>query len=183
MRSALSALALVLVLGAAADARAQSIIRDRSPHSRPLDISLLGGLPYPFGFGAGFRVGIPIAPNGFIGKLNDAVFLEPGVQFVYWDDFHHTRTGVMVPILMRWDFFLTRAWTLYGSVGVVFGFFTDDEDRFRVRDARDIFYPSRRPGFFQVAFGGGAMWNFSPNTSLRLDASTQMLAIGVVFRL
>lgn len=182
MRHALAATALLVALLSGVDAHAQSILRDRSQHSRPVDLSILGGIPYPFGFGAGIRVGLPIVPNGFIGSINDGVFLEPGVQFVYWDDFHDTRTGVMVPILLRWDFFLTRVWTLFGTAGVVFGFFTDDRDRFEVKRARDVFFPGSRPGFFQVALGGGAMINFNAKTSLRLDASTHMLAVGVVFR-
>jgi hypothetical protein len=176
------ALVLLVGLSLAAEARAQSTIRDRSHHARPLDLSVLAGVPYPIGFGAGLRVGIPVAPNGFIGSINDAVFFEPGVQFIYWTDGHDDRAGALIPLLLRWDFFVSRAWTIFGSAGVAFGFFTDDEERFRVRNARHVFLPGTRPGFFQVALGGGALVNFSPSTSLRLDASTHMLAVGVTFR-
>lgn len=178
-------LALFLVVASASPAQAQSTIRDRSRHSRPADISLLFGLPLPFGFGAGMRFGIPVAPNGFIGSINDAVFVEPGFQFVYWSDFDQDRLGFQVPVLMRWDFFLTPDWTVFGAVGPVFGFWIDDRGRgrnFHV-EGKDVFRPGSPPGFFGVAFGGGAFYNFSPDTALRLDASTGMLAVGFLFRL
>ena len=88
--------------------------------------------------------------------------------------------GFEVPILMRWDFYLTRAWTVFGSVGFLFGYFPDERDRLKVR-GDNIFTPGRR-GFFHVVFGGGAMFNFNDRVSLRLDASTQMLAVGVALR-
>jgi hypothetical protein len=183
VRRGFCALILLGLLAVGADASAQSIIRERHGHSRPVDISVMAGLPYPFGISPGLRVGIPLAHEGFIPSINDGVFLEPGVHFLYWDDFDDNRTGVMFPILMRWDFYLTRAWTVFGTAGVVFSFFTDDDDRFRVRNGQTIFYGGSRPGFFSVALGAGAMWNFRENMSLRFDASTHMLALGLVFRL
>ena len=176
-----AALAAVLIF-AAGPAEAQSIIRDRSSHRRPVDLSLLGGVPYPFGFGVGMRVGLPIAHDGFIRTINDAVLIELGAQFVYWDDFKDHLVGFQVPVLMRWDFFLTRSWTIFGGVGLVFGFYDEGKKRFRLR-GEDLFRPGSRPGFLRFAIGGGAMWNFSAATSLRLDATTQMIAVGVVFRL
>lgn len=130
------------------------------------------------------RFGIPVAQEGFIGKINDAVFVEPGFQFVYWSDFDRGQAGFQVPILMRWDFFFTREWTVFGSVGPVLGFWLDRDGgrNFEVR-GKDVFRPGGPPGFFGIAFGGGAFYNFSPDTSLRLDASTGMIAVGILFRL
>src|SRR5689334_21749049 len=143
------ALVMLSILALPALGQAQSIIRDRSSHSRPVDLSILGAVPFPAGFGVGLRVGLPIVPNGFIGAINDAVFLEPGVQVVYWSDrwadFDDTRFGVQIPVFMRWDFFLSRVWTVYGEVGVLFGFFGDGHDRFKVKGG-DIFRPGGEPG-------------------------------------
>lgn len=186
------ALALALVLlTLPAVANAQSIIKDRSDHTRPADLSLLGLIPLPFGFGFGMRFGIPIAHDGFIGSINDAVFIEPGAQFIFWTDFNHDRLGIQVPVLMRWDFFLTRDWTVFGSVGPVFGFYFDDGGggggghgggRFRV-EGDEVFRPAGPPGFFGIVFGGGAFYNFSQTAALRLDASTRMLGVGILLRL
>jgi hypothetical protein len=182
----LPAVVVLALLLWAAPARAQSTIHDRSDHDRPADLSLLLGVPIPFGFGAGMRFGIPVAPNGFIGSINDAVFVEPGFQFVFWSDFDRSQVGFEIPILMRWDFFLTRAWTVFGSVGPVFGIWFDraggGHGNFEVK-GKEIFRPGEAPGFFGVSFGGGALYNFSPDTALRLDASTGMIAVGILFRL
>jgi hypothetical protein len=183
MRAPILAVAILL---APAAASAQSTIRQTGVHERPADFSLLLGLPFPFGFGAGMRVGIPVAHDGFIGSVNDAVFVEPGFQFAVWAGFDDSIVGVQVPVLMRWDFFLTREWTVFGSVGPVFGFyFTDRGGRrggnFELRGSGFV-HPGGAPGFFGVSVGGGAFYNFSRDAALRLDASTGMLAVGLVWR-
>jgi hypothetical protein len=182
MRRLVLALAFVT---APALARGQSTIRQRSGHHRPADLSILLGVPVPFGFGAGMRFGIPLVQEGFIGSINDAIFLEPGFQFVYWSDFDHHQIGFQVPVLMRWDFFLSTDWTVFGSIGPVFGFWLEGaapHGAYKIEGKR-VFDPGGPPGFFAVNLGGGAFWNFSRDTALRFDASTSMLAIGFVFRL
>lgn len=184
IRSAILAATLAALPGPAA---AQSIIKDRSSHDRPPDLSLLLGIPIPFGFGAGMRFGIPVASDGFVASVNDAVFVEPGFQFVFWSDFDKERFGFQVPVLMRWDFFFTPEWTVFGTVGPTFGFFFGDgggggNGRFDVKGG-DVFRPGAPPGFLHFGIGGGAFYNFSPESALRLDASTSMLAVGLVFRL
>ncbi len=176
----------IAILLAPALASAQSTIRQAGVHERPADFSLLLFLPFPFGFGGGARVGIPVAHDGFIGGVNDAVFVEPGFQFLIWSGFDQSIVGVQVPVLMRWDFFLTRDWTVFGSVGPVFGFYFDDRGggrggNFKVH-GDGIFSPGGAPGFFGITLGGGAFYNFAPGSALRLDASTGMLGVGLVWK-
>jgi len=70
--------------------------------------------------GAGIRVGIPIVRQGFIPSLNDNVAISVGVDFLNWPSPGYEVTGVVIPVMLQWNFFLTRHWSLFGEGGVAF---------------------------------------------------------------
>jgi len=105
----------------------------------------------PYYFSPGLRFGIPVAKSGFIPTLNDEVKIEIGVNFQIWwrpawdhrwceacdpdsphydpDDCRHCRGEwvgdpffrLAFPVMMRWEFFLTKVWSLYLGLGFEFG--------------------------------------------------------------
>jgi hypothetical protein len=102
----------------------------------------------PWYFSPGLRLGIPIAKNGFIPSRNDEVKIEIGVNFqlwwnhVYYDPCHQycdpshphydpaacdrCRSGLFMfrlafPVMLRWEFYLTRVWSVYAGMGMEFG--------------------------------------------------------------
>lgn len=108
-------------------AQAQSRAVDiRTPHrgTRPLQLDLHGGLSW-HGWGAatGARFGIPILHNGFVPSINNAVYINFGVDF-YWirryrdDRGWHYGAGVGLPVALHWEFYFHRNWSAFAELGV-----------------------------------------------------------------
>ena len=176
-------LAVPAVAAAQEDAGTVSMIRDTGIHRRPVDFSVLGGAPGfgLAGYGGGVRIGLPILSDGFLPRLNDAVFVEVGAEFIHWtylatDDFN----SITVPLHMRWNFFLDRDWTAFVSAGFELSYFLDQG--FFEPPPGVNFFNVVQGGVLTVGVGGGVMYNFTEAVSLRVDATLSLLGIGLTFR-
>lgn len=196
MKRAALAVALALVVWApeaaaqqrgtmTTDNPATSFVRDAGPHSRPVDLSVIVGTPGALlvGVGGGLRVSFPLVHDGFIGTLNNAVRLETGVEFYHWSFGGFEYETIAVPIQLRWDFFLTEQWTVFAALGVAVNvyYFEDDAGFFDAPEDTNL-WGFGSGALITSAFGVGALLNLSDSISLRLDASLNLLGIGLTFR-
>jgi hypothetical protein len=100
------------------------------------------------GLGAGFRGTIELVKNGFIPKLNNSVGIGFGIDYVRYDGWQGPRgvcerfvpgpSGVPIcvrasssidhvnyfflPVVMQWNFWLHRQWSVFGEPGVALYF-------------------------------------------------------------
>ncbi|HEY6078507.1 MAG TPA: hypothetical protein VIW29_06880 [Polyangiaceae bacterium] len=87
------------------------------------------------GFGVGFRGSLPIMRNGFIPKLNNSVAIGFGLDFARYGAGDYCADGgdlstcddreradgfneLYFPIVLQWNFFLSRNWSVFGEPGV-----------------------------------------------------------------
>jgi hypothetical protein len=147
--SAGSAFALLLSPWWESTARADTtIIQHPGDHARYMfeaEPHLLFGFIDPpgyadgAGFGLGFRGSIPILHNGFIPKLNNSVAIGFGVDIARYgradycrhfdnngicDDYGHSDsfTEFWFPVVLQWNFFLSRNWSVFGEPGVAINY-------------------------------------------------------------
>jgi hypothetical protein len=97
--------------------------------------------PSSDGYGVGVRGTIEVAPDGFIPKLNDSVGIGFGLDWVHYDAAQdrafcarfvltaqgvpvcvettaHTPSYLFVPVVMQWNFWLARRWSVFGEPGI-----------------------------------------------------------------
>lgn len=168
------------------DQPAMSFVRDGGPHTRPIDLSVFAGTPGALlvGFGGGVRVSFPLMHDGFIGSINNAVRFETGAEFYHWSFGGFAYETIAVPLQLRWDFFLTEQWTVFAAAGVALNvyYFEDDAGFFDAPKNTDL-WGFGSGALITSAVGFGALINFSESVSLRLDATLNLLAIGLTFRM
>ena len=93
------------------------------------------------GYGLGVRGTIEIAPEGFIPKLNDSVGIGFGLDWIHYDGLGgrgycrsfaypahgipvcvetsaHSSNYLFVPVVMQWNFWLHRQWSVFGEPGL-----------------------------------------------------------------
>jgi len=127
---------------------------------------------YDFGMASGGRFGIPIVDNGFIQKINNAVFLSLGADFylVKYRDEPHGALGI--PIALHWEFYFTEKWSAYGEAGI------------------NIFF---HPSLFQgdgwtrspehwISGSVGGRFHINEHVALTLHVGTPYTSFGVLFK-
>lgn len=142
------------------------------------------------GFGAGLRVTVPIVKNGFIQRLNNSVGIGFGADWALYTDRDRRgectrfQTGpnatsvcvevdgsgsrssyLLFPVVMQWNFWLARRWSVFGEPG--FFFYTR----------------SGEFGWRPAALFGGGRFHFSQNATLTLRVGYPTLSLGVSFLL
>jgi len=143
------------------------------------------------GLGAGFRGTLNILPSGFIEPINDSVGIGFGLDWVHYDNETGARghcerfvpgpagTQVCVevsgsgpnsnyfflPVVMQWNFFLHRNWSVFGEPGVMLYFENDDLH----------FSP------FVIYLGG--RWHFAERVTLTLRLGYPTISLGASFLL
>ena len=123
------------VLLAASSAGAQSFVHRPGDHASGLEVELHGIIAYSVwgnatAPGVGLRFGIPLMRNGFIGSINNGVALGIGADLYFWPDWvdqghvHAFRTGLSVPVMLQWSFYLAEHFSFFieGGVAATFGF-------------------------------------------------------------
>lgn len=163
---------------------------EAEPH---LNLGLLD--PPGFGDGTGWGLGargtIDIVPDGFLPKLNDSVGLGFGLDYVRYDGWHGPRgvceefvpgpsgTRICVsasdsighvdyfyaPLVMQWNFWLHRRWSVFGEPGLAL----------YVEDGDVDFTPF-------VLYGGGR-FHFSDRITLTMRIGYPTFSLGVSFLL
>jgi hypothetical protein len=139
------------------------------------------------GYGGGLRGTIEVLPDGFIPKLNDSVGIGFGADYLRYrsDDSRgecerfapgpaNTRVCVetnggaagywYVPVVMQWNFWLHRQWSVFGEPGVAF-------------------YYHRKLEFSPFVVEAGGRFHFSEKVALTLRVSFPTLSLGVSFLL
>ncbi|MBI5509484.1 MAG: hypothetical protein HY903_12100 [Deltaproteobacteria bacterium] len=144
------------------------IITDTNKADRPTSVDFTGqawflGSVTFFG-GAGWFCH-PIRPEGFLPTVNDSFYIEGGAWIFYYqvqvaNHADYSYVGIIPAGGVRWDFHLTRDWTVFATAKLGF------------RVATGASAPSSR-----LDGGGsvGAYWKFSRSIFLRLETGNQGL--------
>jgi hypothetical protein len=187
MRTTLSTLALAACLAASPVRAAETAAAGRGELT-PLLILGAGNNyhdGYDSGWGVGLRYKMALAPRGVIGpnasNIRDEVDLEFGGDVVTYDyrynvppyDYRYSWTSIRPRVGVMWEFWFTPQIALYPKLdlGYEFGWFNG-------WDA-----PGNPPAwnglFLEPSLG--FIWQFRPTTSLRVEAGTEGLKLGVGF--
>ncbi len=138
------------------------------------------------GYGLGVRGTVEILPEGFISKLNDSVGIGFGLDWIRYDGlpgrgycrrFAYTPQGVpvcvetsansssyvFVPVVMQWNFWLSRKWSVFGEPGLAVS--------------------HRSGGDFGVSpvFSAGGRFHFNDSVALTLRLGYPSFSLGVSF--
>jgi hypothetical protein len=160
--------AALLVAGSAS---AQSIIKNPGDHVSSVELEPHLTLRTAFfdGIGGGFRATVPIVSNGFVSTINDSVGIGFGLDYIdlrpcngcshvgYW----------VVPVVMQWNFYLTKSWSVFGEPGVAINL--NRPTRCDHCEKADL--------MLQV----GARWHFGQYTALTMRLGWPYASIGVSF--
>lgn len=146
------------------------------------------------GFGAGFRATIDIVPDGFIKKINDSVGLGFGLDGIHYagdgnftgnctryepgpggtrvcvevDTYGGATDYVFGSVVMQWNFWLHRRWSVFGEPGIAL-YLGDVGGR-------------SRPGVSPVVYAGGR-FHFTENVTLTMRLGYPAFSLGVSFLL
>jgi hypothetical protein len=139
------------------------------------------------GVGFGFRGTIPLLSNGFIPSINNNVGIGFGIDFVHygWGNNHcvfdsmgrctrvddqNNVNDIWMPVVMQWNFFLSRNWSVFGEPGLSLRYESSTG-------------PNRglRVEPFQLYLGG--RYHFSDNVTLTLRLGYPTFSAGVSFLL
>jgi hypothetical protein len=128
-------LALAAVLLAPGRADAQMIIKNPGQHYTGVELEphlLITDPPDDdFSLGLGFRATIPIVSNGFVPSINNSVGIGFGVDWFRYDACHWDWcTGhvdrFIIPVVMQWNFYLSKSWSVFGEPGLAINIWNDD---------------------------------------------------------
>ena len=169
------------------------IIRHAGDHSRysfEAEPHLLLGLVDPqgpadgTGLGLGFRGTVTLVDNGFVPTINNSVGIGFGADWVHYDggrqvcvtDSGPSRVvvcnntnsvGVLwFPVVMQWNFFLSRQWSVFGEPGLAV----------RYQSVPGVTNLNIDP---QLYVGG--RWHFSDQMTLTMRLGYPTLSVGVSF--
>jgi hypothetical protein len=114
--------------------------------------------------GVGFRATVELVDNGFISTINNTVGLGLGIDW--------TKHRTWIPIVMQWNFWLSRNWSVFGEPGVVLRI--DDGVKFE-RGGKG---PDKLDPF---AFYAGGRLHFSDYVTLTMRVGRPTASVGVSF--
>ncbi len=187
---ALAGCALSLTARAHADTL---IIRHAGDHSRyffEAEPHLLLGLvdppgpAYGTGLGVGFRGTVILVANGFVPTINNSIGLGFGADWVRYNsgrevcstdrgpsgvtgcDSSGGVSELWFPVVMQWNFYLSRQWSVFGEPGLAVRYQS-------VLGARDLNVDP------QLYVGG--RWHFSDEMTLTMRLGYPTFSVGVSF--
>lgn len=151
-------------------------ITDPFAGERPMLLELHAGFtPLGRGLAAGGRFGIPLVDNGFIGPINNSVYLNVGADFYLVSrvfGLNRGGIGIGVPVAMQWNFYFSDQWSAYGEVGLNFYI---DQNFF---EGNGILFNTN---WLVSAIGG--RYHFSESMSLVGRVGSPYASIGIEFTL
>lgn len=169
------------------------IIRHAGDHSRysfEAEPHVLLGLINPrgpadgTGLGVGFRGTVILVDNGFVPTINNSIGIGFGAEWVHYGGGRQrcvTDTGpskvttcdnsaavssVWFPVVMQWNFFLSRQWSVFGEPGLALRYQS-------VPGFHDL-------GIDPVLYAGGR-WHFSDQMTLTMRLGYPTFSVGVSF--
>jgi hypothetical protein len=170
------------------------IIRHPGDHSRYFfeaePHALLGLIDPPgfgsgAGFGLGFRGTFVLVNNGFVSSINNSIGIGVGLDWVHYGRGETTRcvnssgpsmgcvtsedisvNNVWIPVVMQWNFFLSRQWSVFGEPGVAVRYQAIPGDNITRVDP--VFY-------------AGGRWHFSDQMTLTMRLGYPTFSVGVSF--
>ncbi|MBX3130994.1 MAG: hypothetical protein KF718_30020 [Polyangiaceae bacterium] len=136
------------------------------------------------GIGPGFRGTIELVDNGFITTINNTVGIGFGLDWLLYGDHCpgrgpaprncHDHDRVIIPVVMQWNFWLTRNWSVFGEPGLALRFDNDHhDDRFDDRDRRLRIRP--------FVFYAGGRYHFNDAIALTMRVGHPTFSVGVSF--
>ena len=152
-----------VALLAPAQAKEALIIKDSSKQTRPMNLDFSANVNWYWVGGTVF-FSYPVAPNGFLKKLNDSFDIYAAVYTGFW--WWGNNAWVIGPELgARWKFHLTQSWTVFAQLGA--------GPRFTVGDivAHSV--------WFDINGGVGAYWNIKKRFCMRFDLGSHGLGVGI----
>jgi hypothetical protein len=173
-----------LALCALAPTSAEAQRRRRASHADSVRFDVHVDLGWYGGFGAGFRVDIPIIPDGMIeaSGVDDELVLSPGAEFLFWDYYdydHSSSVGIAPLIALQWNFYLSDKWSVFPELGLalMIGDHWHHRHQHNNPDTGDHTHV-----FFDPFLGGGARYHFSARNALLLRVNWPAgLQIGITF--
>lgn len=137
------------------------------------------------GFGLGFRGAIPLVRNGFIPSINNSVAIGFGMDFVHYGRGDYCINGgelsncqrrqlggfneFYFPVVLQWNFFLSRSWSVFGEPGIALNYHGWDAHR-----AVDV-----DPFIFFL----GGRYHFSDRVTLTMRIGYPAFSVGASFLL
>jgi hypothetical protein len=119
-------------------------------------------LTYKGGYGPGFRGTIVLLDNGFISSINNSVGIGFGADVLFYSKhcegpppspICESVGDVLVPVVIQWNFWLHRKFSVFGEPGVAFHFGRGRGDNF---------------AFDPFTIYGGGRFHFSDSVALTL---------------
>jgi len=152
---------------------------------------LIGALPAPgpargTGVGLGLRGTVEIVDNGFIGNINNTVGVGFGADWVHYSDSDlpcekdpdsggcadldpdFSVNYLYLPVVMQWNFWLSRDWSVFGEPGVALHVASRGDDKLSLSPF--------------VLFLGGR-YHFSDRVTLTMRAGYPLFSVGASFLL
>jgi len=167
-----------------------SIIKSPGDHSRyvfePEPHLLLGYIDAPgvasgAGVGLGFRGTVILVNNGFVRSINNSVGIGFGIDWVHYshrNDYcspnpnggcysdSQSVNNLWFPVVMQWNFFLSRQWSVFGEPGVA---------------VRYTGFQGGHDTQLEPAFFAGGRWHFSDSMTLTMRLGYPTISVGVSF--
>jgi hypothetical protein len=144
-------------------------------------------------FGVGFRVDIPVVPDGFLrsSRVEDEFVISPGldVMFFDWDDDHYDRCnddfddddiGIWPVVVAQWNIYLNDKWSVFPELGIAFMFLDSWDDDWEFRRGGWVCDDDDFDVTAAVSFG--ARYHFTRRLSLLMRVNWPAgLQIGLTF--
>jgi hypothetical protein len=206
LKVALSALSLCL-LGAPGVAHAQSIIRQPGNHA---DYSVEIEPHFAFqwanrigndeGIGLGARFNIPFMHNGPIKTINNSMGISFGMDITFSDggpgwcygrygrDFRYDNddcnvTEVWLPVVMQWNFYLTKVISVFGEPGFAIAHRRWDYEWYCEGLNGNVCDYDDSDTELEFVFWGGARFMFSDRIGATVRIGHPMITAGINFLL
>lgn len=124
--------------------------------------------------GAGFRIDIPLVPNGWLNNLDDEFALSVGGEVFFYDIAKNYYDGdlYLVPVVVaQWNLYIHRKWSVFPEAGLAFYIGPGQSG---LRNGRQ-FYATPAISF-------GARYHFAYRNALLLRISTPAgIQVGITF--
>jgi hypothetical protein len=188
VRSLFGVGAVLLLATAAETARADDTVKrpgDHPHYSFEAEPHVLLGWDDVYasdGFGVGARFSIPIVENGFVPSINNSVAIGFGLDLLHYDNCWYggncNANYVHIPVVMQWNFYVARQWSVFGEPGLVIfhGFFEDCPVNFGHCPGGGPRETSVEPALFL-----GGRYHFNDKVSLTMRVGFPSISVGVSF--